>query len=190
MGYSTSILQNPVCAFDKEKDRWRSKSRVVPSPELAPWSVSWKRVCYITGHPPASLCQVPGWGETLQPGLCIQGCHSQPWGEEVLRGYVFFFFFLLQMKHQRSEAYGVESSWLLSADLNQKSFKTSSSWRSLSSLSVPRNPGGDGGRHLWEPSCMPTVPCCAVVSYSSLSCWTKNAHLLHVDVHSSWIFSF
>ena len=103
---------------------------------------------------------------------------------------MFFFFFLLQMKHQRSEAYGVESSWLLSADLNQKSFKTSSSWRSLSSLSVPRNPGGDGGRHLWEPSCMPTVPCCAVVSYSSLSCWTKNAHLLHVDVHSSWIFSF
>lgn len=36
MGYSTSILQNPVCACDKKKDRWRSKSRVVPSPGLAP----------------------------------------------------------------------------------------------------------------------------------------------------------
>lgn len=36
MGYSTSILQNPVCACDKKKDRWRSKSGVVPSPGLAP----------------------------------------------------------------------------------------------------------------------------------------------------------
>lgn len=101
----------------------------------------------------------------------IPNCEAEEITQKMM---VLFCFVFLQMKHQSTEAYGV--SWFPSADPDQKSFQASSSSRSLSSLSVARNPGGDGGRAaargwrlLSSPPVCPPYP--AVLSchiYSSL----------------------
>lgn len=168
MGYSTSILQNPVCACDKKKDRWRSKSGVVPS-SRARLLVSELKACLLTsrGAQQLSLCQVPGWSEILQPRP-----HPQLWGEEITQKMMALFCFVfLQMKHQSTEAYGV--SWFpvcrpgseeLPGEFSEEPqlleccHESGRRWGRAAARLAPSE----------QPSCMPSVPCC-VLSYLFIS---------------------
>ena len=140
MGYSASILQNPVCVCDRKKDEWRSKSRAAPPAGIAPWSVGWKH----QGAP--NSCSSGArrrWNPPAPLGSASRDVIPNGEAEESTQRTMAF---LLQMKHQRTEAYGVESSWLPSADADQKSFKPRSSLRRtlLRPWSVPRHPWGVG----------------------------------------------
>ena len=178
MGYSTSILQNPVCVCDRKKDKWRSKSRAAPSAGLPPWPVGWK-------HQGAPNSFSSGARMRWSPPASL-GSASR---DVILNGEVEE---STPRKHQRTEAYGVESSWLPSADADQKSFKPRSSSRSLQPWSVPRHPWGVGrgaaglGRRLLRgPLVCPAYPAGLSYWFIPLSCWMRNAQLLNVDVHSS-----
>lgn len=199
MGYSTSILQNPVCACDKKKDRWRSKSRVVPSPGLAPGQ--WVESMSATSRGAQQLLCVRCPDEVKSSNLgsasrnVIPNCEAEEITQKMM--VLFCFVFSADEAPEHWSLWGILASVCRpgSEELPGRALPRGASAPWVS----PGIPGGDGGRAaargwrlLSSPPACPLYP--AVLSchiYSSLSCWTKILSCCTLMCTlPAWIFSF
>lgn len=132
-----------VCMWQEE--RWRSKSRVVTFPGLVPWPTDWEHICLHCRASNNFSRSGARWGLILHRLHRIQGYPSKHRGGEVTQMMMCFPWWC-SVRGMRLIWEWCPLCFSVCRPVSEGASRHALPWGGLSSLSVPRNPWGAGGR--------------------------------------------